>query len=95
MSGKGDSTEIVPLDIKFYDLFKDLDFKLRNRIIWHFRSGFHAKKRLSGRYETMLWFSKSEDYTFNLDPIRVWQKYQGKTHYREIKKENYLAIQRE
>ena len=33
---EGDSTEIVPLDIKFYDLFKDLDFKLRNRIIWHF-----------------------------------------------------------
>ncbi len=86
LSGKGDSTEIVPLDIKFYDLFKDLDFKLRNRIIWHFRSGFHAKKRLSGRYETMLWFSKSEDYTFNLDPIRVWQKYQGKTHYRGDKK---------
>lgn len=82
----GGVSEIIPLDIKFYEMFKKLGFKLRNRIIWHFRSGFHAKQRLSGRYETMLWFTKSDKFTFNLNPIRVWQKYQGKTHYRGEKK---------
>ena len=70
--------EIFPLDIFFYNEFKSLGFKLRNRIIWHFRSGMHAKQRLSGRYETMMWFSKSDDFVFNLDQIRVKQKYQGK-----------------
>jgi len=55
---------------------------LRNRIIWHFGHGLHATKRLSGRYETVLWFTKSEEYTFNLDPIRVRSKYPGKRHYK-------------
>ena len=66
-----DKGEVFPLDIFYYDLFKSLGCKLRNRIIWHFDHGLHAKKRLSGRYETMLWFTKSDDYIFNLDPIRV------------------------
>ena len=41
------AAEIFPLDIFFYREFTSLGFKLRNRIIWHFRSGMHAKKRLS------------------------------------------------
>ena len=30
-----DSGEVFPLDIWFYPIFKELGFKLRNRIIWH------------------------------------------------------------
>ena len=74
--------EIFPLDIIYYDLFKGLDFKLRNRIIWHFNHGLHGTKRLSGRYEVMMWFTKKDDYTFNLDDIRVPSKYPGKTNYK-------------
>ncbi len=70
--------EVYPLDIFFYDIFKDAGFKLRNRIIWRFEHGLHAQRRLSGRYETILWFSKGDEYTFNLDPIRVPSKYPGK-----------------
>ena len=73
-----DKGEIFPLDIIYYDLFKSLDFKLRNRIIWHFNHGLHGKKRLSGRYEVMLWFTKEDTYTFNLDDIRVPSKYPEK-----------------
>ena len=83
--------EIFPLDIFFYNEFKSLGFKLRNRIIWHFRSGMHAKKRLSGRYETMMWFSKSDDFIFNLDQIRVKQKYQGKVFPKSHKKAGQLS----
>lgn len=72
--------EVFPLDILFYDLFKKHDLKLRNRIVWHFNFGLHSNRRLSGRYETLLWFTKSDSYTFNLDPIRVPQKYPGKRH---------------
>ncbi len=74
--------EVFPLDIYYYPLFKNMGFHLRNRIIWHFGHGLHTSKRFSGRYETILWFTKSEDYTFNLDPVRVPSKYPGKRHYK-------------
>ena len=79
--------EVYPLDYFFYKMFKEeYDLKLRNRIIWRFEHGLHASLRLSGRYESILWFTKSDDYTFNLDPIRVPQKYPGKTHYKGVKR---------
>jgi adenine-specific DNA-methyltransferase len=70
--------EIVPLDIPFYNIFKKHGLKLRNRMVWTFGHGLHASKRFSGRYETILWFTKNDDYTFNLDPVRVPSKYPGK-----------------
>lgn len=77
-----DNGEVFPLDVFYYHIFKRLGFKLRNRVIWHFAHGLHASKRLSGRYETLLWFTKSDSYTFNLDPIRVPSKYPGKRHFK-------------
>ncbi len=74
--------EIFPLDMVLYHVFVGLGLKLRNRIVWHFEHGLHCRKRLSGRYETMLWFTKSYDYTFNLDPIRVPSKYPQKKYYK-------------
>ena len=70
--------EVLPLDIALYPLFASRGLKLRNRIVWHFEHGLHCSKRLSGRYETVLWFTKGDNYTFNLDAIRVPQKYPGK-----------------
>ncbi len=77
-----DNNELVPLDFLFYPLFKDAGFVLRNRIIWHYEHGLHASKKFSGRYETLLWFTKSKKYTFNLDAVRVPSKYPGKRHYK-------------
>lgn len=78
--------EIFPLDIFYYDIFKQFDFYLRNRIIWRFGHGLHASKRFSGRYETILWLTKSKDYTFNLDSVRIPSKYPGKRYYKGINK---------
>jgi adenine-specific DNA-methyltransferase len=78
--------EVFPLDLVLYHIFKDHGLKLRNRIIWHFGHGLHCTKRLSGRHETILWFTKSDEYTFNLDPIRVPSKYPGKKHFKGPKK---------
>ncbi len=39
-------------------------------------------KRFSGRYEVILWFTKSNDYTFNLDAVRVPQRYPQKRHFK-------------
>jgi adenine-specific DNA-methyltransferase len=74
--------EIYPLDIFYYPIFKQLNLKLRNRIIWHFGHGLHASKRFSGRYETLLWFTKTDHYFFNLDAVRRPSKYPGKRHYK-------------
>ncbi len=74
--------EIVPLDIPLYSIFRNLGLKMRNRIVWHFEHGLHCSKRFSGRYETISWFTKSDKYTFNLDPIRVPQKYPSKKYFK-------------
>lgn len=81
-----DKGEIFPLDIFYYSIFKKYGLKLRNRIVWHFRHGLHASNRLSGRYETILWFTKTDNYVFNLDSIRVPAKYPGKRHFKGPKK---------
>jgi len=80
-----DDGEVYPLDI-LYDIFKKFDLRLRNRIVWRFGHGLHASKRFSGRYETILWFTKSDDYIFNLDAVRIPSKYPGKRHYKGPKK---------
>lgn len=81
-----DKGEVFPLDIYYYNIFKNLGLKLKNRIIWHFGHGLHASKRFSGRYETILWFVKSDNYIFNLDDVRVPSKYPGKKHFKGNKK---------
>lgn len=78
--------EVFPLDIYYYQIFKDFKLQLRNRIVWRFGHGLHASKRFSGRYETILWFTKSDDYIFNLDSVRVQAKYPGKRHFKGPKK---------
>ncbi len=77
-----DNGEILPLDYLFHGIFSDFGLHLRNRIIWRFRHGLHCSNRFSGRYETVLWYTKSDDYVFNLDPVRVPQRYPNKRHYK-------------
>jgi DNA modification methylase len=75
--------EIFPLDFFFYRIFKESNgLKMRNRIIWRIEHGLHASLRFSGRYETISWYTKTDKYTFNLDPVRIPQKYPGKTYYK-------------
>lgn len=77
-----DRGAIIPLDAALYPIFVNLGLKMRNRIVWHFEHGLHCNRRFSGRYETIMWFTKSDDYTFDLDPVRVPQKYPGKKYFK-------------
>jgi DNA modification methylase len=81
-----DKGEVFPLDIFYYNIFKKHGLKLRNRIIWHFGHGLHASNRFSGRYETILWFTKSDEYIFNLDDVRIPSKYPGKRYFKGPKR---------
>jgi len=77
-----DNGQIIPLDIELAPIFKKHGLALRNRIIWRFGHGLHNRRRFSGRYEVVLWYSKSEKYTFNLDAVRIPAKYPGKRHFK-------------
>jgi len=83
------SGAIIPLDTVLYPIFVKLGLKMRNRIIWHFEHGLHCSKRFSGRYETIIWFTKTKDYVFNLDPVRIPQKYPGKKYFKGPKAGKY------
>ncbi len=87
IDGTGKSKEAFPLDLVLYPVFKDLGLVLKNRIVWYFGHGLHESYRFSGRHETILWFTwPGESYTFNLDAIRVPQKYPGKRAFRGPRK---------
>jgi len=70
----------LPLDLEYYQVFKEIGgFQLRNRIVWYSRHGIEAKRYFSRKYETILWYTISDDYVFNLDPVRVPARYPSKT----------------
>jgi adenine-specific DNA-methyltransferase len=77
-----DQGEIVPLDALMYGVFRSEGLSMRNRIVWHFEHGLHCRRRFSGRYETISWYTKSKSYKFNLDAVRVPQKYPAKKHFK-------------
>ncbi|WP_211339499.1 DNA-methyltransferase [Nocardia mexicana] len=78
-SNKG---QLIPLDIKFFPILESLDLQPRNRIMWVRQHGLHARNKFSARHESILWFTKSDDYKFSLEEIRVPQKYQNKKSWR-------------
>mgnify|MGYP000311000708 CR=1 FL=1 len=89
-----DNGEVFPLDVLLYPYFKERGLKLRNRIVWHFEHGLHCSQRFSGRHETILWFTKGDavgSHFFNLDPVRVPQKYPGKKHFKGPRKGLFSA----
>ena len=80
---------IVPLDSVLYPVFAGLGLKMRNRIVWCFEHGLHCSRRFSGRYEVIMWFTKSDQYWFDLDPVRIPQKYPGKKYFKGEKAGQY------
>ena len=85
------AARIVPIDCLLWPVFERLGLRLRNRIAWTFGHGEHCTLRLSPRYETILWFTKTDDYVFDVDPIRVPQKYPGKKAFRGPRAGEYVC----
>ena len=86
-----DDGAIIPLDILLYRIFSRHGLVLRNRIVWHFEHGLHCQRRFSGRYETIMWFTRPGAYRFDLDAVRVPQKYPGKKYYKGPKAGQYSS----
>jgi adenine-specific DNA-methyltransferase len=78
---------VLPLGFLVLDSCRKIqELKLRNRIVWTFGHGLHATERFTGRHETVLWFTKGDNYFFNLDAVRVPQRYPGKKAYKGLQK---------
>ncbi len=65
-----DKGSLTPLDYPYYRILEALGLHFQRRFVWAFGSGLHCKRRFSGRYEMILWFTKSKEYTFCLDDPR-------------------------
>lgn len=81
-----DKGSLIPLDVRFFPILEDLGLVPRNRIVWVRQHGLHARNKFSARHETLLWFTKGDDYKFTLDPVRVPQKWQNKKSHRGANK---------
>lgn len=46
-------------------------FKLVNTIIWYYKNGMSAHRYFANRHEEAIWLTKSNDYYFDLDAVRV------------------------
>lgn len=56
-------------------LEKDNNLKFCNWICWHYTQGIGKRKGFSPRHDDILMFTKSNKFKFNLDAVRVPQKY--------------------
>jgi DNA modification methylase len=77
---KPTGTIYVFMGVRFISYLYDiLDQKLglyfNSWITWHYTQGMGKKKGFSPRHDDILMFNKSEHFKFNLDNIRIPQKY--------------------
>ena len=56
-------------------LERELGMRFGNWIVWHYTQGIGKTKGFSPRHDDILMFTKSRDFVFNLDAVRVPQKY--------------------
>lgn len=59
-----------------YDILdKEQGMFFNSWIVWHYTQGIGKTRGFSPRHDDILMFTKSETFTFNLDSVRVPQKY--------------------
>jgi len=53
-------------------LMYDIGLKYRRMLIWYYLNGMSRQRRTPvTEYEPILWFSKSDDFTYNVDDMRI------------------------
>lgn len=77
---KDSGTIYVFMGVRFisylYDIMdRELQMYFNSWICWHYTQGMGKKVGFSPRHDDILMFNKSKNYTFNLDDVRVPQKY--------------------
>ena len=77
-----------------YDIMdRDLKLFFNSWIVWHYTQGMGKTKGFSPRHDDILVFNKGKNFTFNLDDIRVPQKfYRERNNMRGCQSRRCLAI---
>lgn len=65
---------------KLYGKLEDRGLNFINWICWHYTQGIGKTKGFSPRHDDILVFSKGDKFTFNLDDVRIPQKYYRKVN---------------
>lgn len=77
---KPNGTIYVFMGVRFisylYDILdRELQMFFNSWIVWHYTQGMGKTKGFSPRHDDILVFNKSKKFTFNLDAVRVPQKF--------------------
>lgn len=70
--------QIVPIDLLVHDVIMKTGLTFQNRIIWQVPHGLTPKRRLAGRHETVLVYSKGVPRHFNANSARTTQQQPSK-----------------
>ncbi len=62
---KGDLLEIM------HYTRHNTDLRFTNLVIWYYKNGMSAHRFFANRHEEAIWLSKTKDYFFDLDSVRV------------------------
>jgi site-specific DNA-methyltransferase (adenine-specific) len=60
---------------KLFTIIESRGMLFNGWITWHYTQGMGRRQGFSPRHEDILYFTKSDKYTFNLDEIRIPQKF--------------------
>jgi site-specific DNA-methyltransferase (adenine-specific) len=60
---------------RLYMILEEMGFLFNGWITWHYTQGMGRTIGFSPRHEDISYFTKSADYTFTLDAVRIPQKY--------------------
>jgi len=84
---QSDGRQYVPWEYDIYPIIRDeMDISLVQQVIWHYKAGVNCRHRFSPRKETWLYcVSDLDDYTFNLDDVRIPAKYPNQKKNGELK----------
>ena len=70
---------ITPLDHLTFNLFRELGFRLKDRIIWRYWGGMAFKSKFTNKHETILWWVKPGQGAiksrFDVFPVREATKF--------------------
>lgn len=84
---ESDGRQYVPWEYDIYPIVRDeLDISLVQQVVWHYKAGVNCRNRFSPKKETWLYcVADLDDYTFNLDEVRVPAKYPNQKKDGELK----------
>ena len=85
---KGDLLEIM------HYTRHNTDLRFTNLVIWYYKNGMSAHRFFANRHEEAIWLSKTKNYFFDLDSVRVPFDEETKKLYKRDKRLNPESVEK-